>query len=95
MDIMQAYIDSICGKKDTVNLRNLQMIITYKLLPDKFEFPIKCFNYNKYLRKLKVVSNGVEYFALDNIAIKFFEANFDVDQLIPKSQSLVCLGKNL
>jgi len=87
MDIMQAYVDSICGKKDTVNLRNLQMIITYKLLPDKFEFPIKCFNYNKYLRKLKVVSNGVEYFALDNIAIKFFEANFDVDQLIPNESS--------
>ena len=87
MDIMRAYIDSICGKKNTVNLRNLQMIINYKLLPDEFEFPIKCFNYNKYLKKLKVVLNGVEYFALDNIAFKFFEANFDVDQLIPNESS--------
>lgn len=87
MDIMHAYVDSISGKKDTVNLRNLQMIINYKLLPEKFDFQIKCFNYNKYLKKLKVVLNGVEYFALDNIAIKFFEANFDVDQLVPSEAS--------
>jgi DNA polymerase III subunit alpha len=87
MDIMHAYVDSISGKKDTVNLRNLQMIINYKLLPEKFNFQIRCFNYNKYLKKLKVVLNGVEYFALDNTAIKFFEANFDVDQLIPSEAS--------
>ena len=32
VEIMTEYIDSICGKKNTVNLRNLQMIINYGLL---------------------------------------------------------------
>lgn len=87
LEIMDSYINSIYGRKNTVNLRNLQMLISYKMLPEQFDFQIKCFNYNKYLKKLETLIDGVEYYILDNIAIKFFEANFDIDQLVPDDRA--------
>ena len=87
LEIMDSYINSIYGRKNTVNLRNLQMLISYKMLPERFDFQIKCFNYNKYLKKLETLIDGVEYYILDNIAIRFFEANFDIDQLVPDDRA--------
>ena len=38
LEIMDSYVNSISGKKGTVNLRNLQMLILYKMLPERFDF---------------------------------------------------------
>ncbi len=78
VEIMKAYINSICGKKKTLNLRNMMMMIKFNMLPDELEFEIKVYNFNKYLRKFKEDS----YFKLDNNSLRFYEENFDMDNLI-------------
>ena len=77
IDIMKKYIALISEPKKTLNLRNMQKLIEFDLLPEKFDFNKRVFNYNKYLKKLKVG----EYFKLDNIAFEFYEKNFDMDLL--------------
>lgn len=76
-EIMKKYISLISEPKKTLNLRNMQKLIEFDLLPEKFDFNKRVFNYNKYLKKLKVD----EYFKLDNIAFEFYEKNFDMDLL--------------
>ena len=76
-EIMKRYITLISEPKKTLNLRNMQKLIEFDLLPEKFDFNKRVFNYNKYLKKLKVD----EYFKLDNIAFEFYEKNFDMDLL--------------
>ena len=78
VEIMKAYINSICGKKKTLNLRNMMMMIKFNMLPDELEFETKVYNFNKYLRKFKEDS----YFKLDNNSLRFYEENFDMDNLI-------------
>ena len=50
---MKDYIDSISDKKKTINLRNLQMLINFQpLIPSDYDFQIKVFNFNKYVKKI-------------------------------------------
>ena len=77
--IMTKYIDSISDKKDTINLRNLQMLINFELIPEEFNFQVRVFNFNKYLKKFK---NGT-YYDLDAIAFRFYDDNFSLDNLVP------------
>ena len=55
------------------------MLIKMGLIPNDYAQEVKVFNFNKYLKKLK--SGG--YYSFDNIALKFFEANYDIDILLP------------
>ena len=68
-EIMHQYIDSIADQKKTINLRNLQMLINFGLIPDKFDLQRRFFNFNKYLKKFKVD----DILLLDNIAYRFYE----------------------
>ena len=77
--MMIDYINMIYGEKKAINLRNLQMLINYELLPEKYAFQIKCFNFNKYLKKFK----RDKYYDLDSIAFEFYNENFDIDKLTP------------
>ena len=76
-DIMKHYIELISEPKKTLNLRNMQKLIEFDLLPSELDFNKRVFNYNKYLKKLKVG----EEFMLDEIAFEFYEKNFDLDLL--------------
>ena len=79
VSIMTKYIDSISDKKNTINLRNLQMLINFNLIPEKYDFQIRVFNFNKYVKKFK----NNNYYDLDAIAFKFYENNFSIDNLVP------------
>ena len=76
-DIMKHYIELISEPKKTLNLRNMQKLIEFDLLPSELDFSKRVFNYNKYLKKLKVG----EEFMLDEIAFDFYEKYFDLDLL--------------
>lgn len=83
VEMMKNFIDSAADKKQTINLRNLQMLISENLIPEKFEEQVRYFNFNKYLKKLK----WEKYYALDNIAFKAFERYAPMDILIESDKS--------
>ena len=75
--IMKSYIGSITDKKKLLNLRNMKMLMNYKLIPDDYRFERSVYNFNKYLKKNK---SGL-YYILDEIAFNFYERYFDMDLL--------------
>ena len=84
-EIMKQYLNQISGQKKTLNLRNVNMLIEHDLIPrDPYDFQIRVFNYNKYLKTLEI--DKKEYY-LDNIAYGFYEKHFDLDLLIEESEA--------
>ena len=81
--LMVEYIDSISDKKTTLNLRNMQMLMNYKLLPESLDFECRLFNFNKYVKKFK---NGI-FYDFDNRAFEFYEKNYDIDLLVASETS--------
>ena len=73
--IMREYILSISDAKKELNLRNMQMLLSYGLIPDSLDFERRVFNFNKHLKKSTF---GDEYY-IDNAAYVFFEKNFNID----------------
>ena len=72
LDIMNRYINSICGKKKRVTLQNVQMLANYKLFPKELDFEIQVFFFNKYIKKHKKEI----YYKLDQRALNFIEKHF-------------------
>ena len=81
--IMKQYIGEISDTKNRVTLQNMKMLIDFDLIPRQHEFQGKVFNFNKYLKKMKLGS----YYGLDNIAFRFYEENFDLDNLVPSEET--------
>ena len=79
-EIMRYYIGLISGAKKRITLQNMKMLIDFGLIPSEYSFQCAVFNFNKYLKKMKM---GLNYYGLDNIAFNFYEKNFDVDKLSP------------
>lgn len=77
--LMQNYIDEISDKKQDLNLRNMQMLITYNLIPEEMDFYRRLFNFNKYLKNFK---EGI-YYLVNEPCFKFLEENYDIDMLVP------------
>lgn len=78
-ELMTDYVAEISGAKKRITLQNMKMLIDFKLLPPELEFEQRVFNFNKYLKKMKLD----DYYGLDNIAFGFYESNFDIDLLTP------------
>ena len=78
-EVMDSYIRSVSDQKKRVTLQNMKMLIDFNLLPPELSFECKVYNFNKYLKKFK---DGI-YYIMDENAIRFYEANFDMDLLIP------------
>lgn len=76
-DIMEDYVNLISDTKSILNLRNMQMLINFNLIPDDFDMVRRVFNFNKYLKKFKVDN----VFLIDNIAMNFIDKNFNIDNL--------------
>ena len=76
---MNIYIRRVSEPKKRITLQNMAMLIKFKLLPENLEFEQKVYNFNKYLKKMKLDN----YYGLDNIAYQFFESNYDIDKLRP------------
>ena len=79
-DLMRYYISEISDTKKRITLQNMKMLIDFGLIPDEYDLQRRVFNFNKYLKKMKI---GTQYYGLDNIAMNFYEKNFDVDFLEP------------
>lgn len=75
---MERYLDLIADKKKRITLQNMAMLIRKDLIPPQFEFEVKVFNFNKYLKNFK---EG-DYYCLDAIAMRFFTENYDPDVLV-------------
>ena len=78
--LMQYYVSEISDTKKRITLQNMKMLIDFGLIPDEYDLQRRVFNFNKYLKKMKI---GTQYYGLDNIAMNFYEKNFDVDFLEP------------
>ena len=72
-EIMKQYINLIADKKKRITLQNMQKLIEFDLIPEEYEFEVKLFNFNKYIKKNK---NGI-YYKLDTIAMAFYLNHFD------------------
>lgn len=75
-ELMTDYVAEISGAKKRITLQNMKMLIDFKLLPPELEFECKVFNFNKYLKKMKI---GEKYYGFDNIAFNFYSHSFDID----------------
>ena len=78
--IMHEYVNSISDTKKRITLQNMKMLIEFGLIPDQYDLQRRVYNFNKYLKKLKL---NDKYYGLDNIAFNFYSNNFDIDILIP------------
>ena len=75
---MEDYIDMIADKKKRITLQNMKMLIDFNLIPSKYDFQCRVYNYNKYLKKFK----DEDCYLMNNIAFGFYENNFDLDLLV-------------
>ena len=82
---MNGYIDLIADKKQRITLQNMKMLIDFGLIPDKYDFQCKVYNFNKYLKKFKKGN----YYEVDRIAFDFYSQHFDVDFLEPNNNNFV------
>jgi DNA polymerase-3 subunit alpha len=80
VQIMHGYIDDISDAKKRITLQNMKMLIDFGLIPDEYDLERRVYNFNKYIKKLKL--DGT-YFGLDEIAFNFYSAHFDIDKLEP------------
>lgn len=78
IDILHEYVDYISDTKKKITLQNMKMLIEFGLLPDEYDFHCRVYNFNKYIKKLKLDSN---YYSLDNVAFAFIERNNWLDML--------------
>ena len=79
IEIMHEYINSISDTKKRITLQNMKMLIDFGLIPDEYDLQKRVYNFNKYIKKLKLDST---YYGLDEIAFSFYAAHFDIDKLI-------------
>ena len=87
LKVMNQYIDLIYDGKKRLTLQNMKMLIDYQLIPEEYEYQIKVYNFNKYLKSLykeyKKLNGESAYYYLDETATKFYNENYDIDDLEP------------
>lgn len=82
--LMREYINSVSDTKKRITLQNLKMLIDFGLIPDEYDLQRRVFNFNKYLKKMKM---GTTWYGLDETAMAFYERNFDIDKLTPTDET--------
>lgn len=82
--LMKQYINIVSDTKKRITLQNMKMLIDFKLIPDEYDLQRRVYNFNKYLKKMKL---DTTYYGLDNIALNFFDKHFDVDNLYPTNKT--------
>ena len=73
----------ISDTKKRITLQNMKMLIDFGLIPDKYDLQRRVYNFNKYLKKMKMDI----YYGLDETAMTFYEKNFDIDKLEPTDKT--------
>lgn len=82
--LMSQYVSEISDTKKRITLQNMKMLIDFGLVPDEYDLQRRVYNFNKYLKKMKL---DTTYYGLDNIALNFFDKHFDVDNLYPTEKT--------
>ena len=82
--LMSQYVSEISGTKKRITLQNMKMLIDFGLIPDEYDLQRRVYNFNKYLKKMKL---DTTYYGLDDIALSFFDKHFDVDNLYPTEKT--------
>lgn len=82
--LMKQYVNIVSDTKKRITLQNMKMLIDFKLIPDEYDLQRRVYNFNKYLKKMKL---DATYYGLDNIALNFFDKHFDVDNLYPTDKT--------
>ena len=73
--IMRNYLAKEAGCKQKLTLQNVAGLIAHNLFPSEYDFEIRVFNFNKYLKKFKdKLTNRI---TLDEIAQEFYLQHFD------------------
>lgn len=83
IDIMHQYVNMISDTKKRITLQNMKMLIDFGLIPDEYDMERRVYNFNKYLKKMKLDT----YYGMDNIAFEFYSKNFDIDLLVPSEET--------
>ena len=78
LDVMREYINSVSDCKKRITLQNMKMLIDFGLIPDEYDLQRRVFNFNKYIKKMKL---DAIYYGLDQVAYDFYEQHFDLDKL--------------
>ena len=82
LEAMNTYIDLITDKKKRITLQNMKMLMDFNLIPIKYDFQCRTYNFNKYIKKFKIDN----FYGLDIAAYNFYASNFDIDLLQPYNQ---------
>ena len=78
--IMREYVDSVSDTKKRITLQNMKMLIDFGLIPDEYDMERRVYNFNKYLKKMKL---DATWYGLDDIAFGFYASHFNIDNLVP------------
>lgn len=91
-DIMYDYIRTIADQKTTLNMRNLNMLLTRGLLPidGKYDTSKQTFFFDKYLKKLGKTLDG-NYYRVDEIALGYLQKN-DLSDMVVTMSGVPVLG---
>ena len=76
--IMHDYVNLISDAKKRITLQNMKMLIDFGLIPDEYDMVCRVYNFNKYIKKLKLDNT---WYALDEVAFNFYSNYFDIDKL--------------
>ena len=79
-EIMHQYVNEISDTKKRITLQNMKMLIDFGLIPDDYDMERRVYNFNKYLKKLKL---DAYWYGLDEIAFNFYSTHFNIDNLVP------------
>ena len=92
--LMHKYVDMISDTKKRITLQNMKMLIDFGLIPDKYDLQRRVYNFNKYIKKMKMDQG---YYGLDNPAFKFLETYFDIDKTEPNrfTESGFCIKQTI
>ena len=92
--LMHEYVNMISDTKKRITLQNMKMLIDFGLIPDKYDLQRRVYNFNKYIKKMKMDQG---YYGLDNPAFKFLETYFDIDKTEPNrfTESGFCIKQTV
>lgn len=76
---MRYYINKVSDTKKRITLQNMKMLSDFGLIDEEYDLQRRVYNFNKYIKKMKL---DATYYGLDEVAMRFYEANFDMDKLI-------------
>lgn len=78
-ELLRQYITIKSEPKSRLTLQNMPTLIKRGLIPPELDFQRRVYNFTSYIRKTKKIVP--DYYLLDDKALAFYEANFDMDNI--------------